>query len=615
MSGRALLATFLALALLRSSEPAAQMSSAPVIKEQSSYYYLDNQLFYEFGGSIPELLPGKMERTFSGVNNGLSSSIQYEDGWPASLGSGKIAGCGYGGTYVDLDRDGDLEIIQSSRNTYVYAWHHDGTSVAGWPFKTSSFVIAAPAVGDIDNDGYPEVVINSNNGYLYALTHNGVVMDGWPIRIDVNWTTSMEMARYQSSPVLADVNGDSCLEIIFNRMYISSTYPPEGTYIYNYEGQIIPGWPQTYLYGEWTDCTPCVADLDGDGSLEIVTGVIYSDEPPNHNKIYVWHADGSLMEGWPRIFEDYWWSPFRAITAGDVSGDGEPDIVAADMQYVYVTDKNGAMLEGWPYYIDFDLSGHYLALANFDADMNLEVVVTWPSGNQVILLDHNGTVMNGFPASVPIPYHATVADIDNDGRNEIICDSYGSNSIYAINDDGSLAAGFPLPTSGHAYYYPLIVDLDDDGDVEIGAGDVDLTGSPLYYYVWDLNSPCNYRMMAWPMFMHDRCHTGMYGYSAVTDARLESPPDIVLYQNYPNPFNPSTTFRFSIPEPMNVKLEIHNVRGELVRILWSGRHEGGTKEIRWDGEDGEGHAVASGIYFYTLSTPRISLSRKLVYLK
>lgn len=74
------------------------------------------------------------------------------------------------------------------------------------------------------------------------------------------------------------------------------------------------------------------------------------------------------------------------------------------------------------------------------------------------------------------------------------------------------------------------------------------------------------------------------------------PVSVELHPNYPNPFNPSTTIRFSLREATRVKLEIRNVRGQLVKVLANDRFNAGQHTLSWDGTDESGRQVASGIY-------------------
>ena len=89
-----------------------------------------------------------------------------------------------------------------------------------------------------------------------------------------------------------------------------------------------------------------------------------------------------------------------------------------------------------------------------------------------------------------------------------------------------------------------------------------------------------------------------------------------LAQNYPNPFNPQTTIAFSLKARSHVRIDVFDVTGALVRtVLDETRAAGAYGDVRWDGRDGSGHAVASGVYFYKLSADGFSQTRKMVLLK
>jgi len=95
------------------------------------------------------------------------------------------------------------------------------------------------------------------------------------------------------------------------------------------------------------------------------------------------------------------------------------------------------------------------------------------------------------------------------------------------------------------------------------------------------------------------------------------PSRLTLYGNMPNPFNPSTTIRFAVPagSPQPYSLRIYDVRGALVRELGSGRIAGGNHEVRWDGRDGRGAPVSSGVYLYRLAVGADKLTGKMALLK
>ena len=72
--------------------------------------------------------------------------------------------------------------------------------------------------------------------------------------------------------------------------------------------------------------------------------------------------------------------------------------------------------------------------------------------------------------------------------------------------------------------------------------------------------------------------------------------------NYPNPFNPTTTISYNIGQTGNVKLQVFNIRGQVVRTLVNEVQNAGRHSIVWNGDDSNSNNVASGIYFYRLET-------------
>ncbi len=94
------------------------------------------------------------------------------------------------------------------------------------------------------------------------------------------------------------------------------------------------------------------------------------------------------------------------------------------------------------------------------------------------------------------------------------------------------------------------------------------------------------------------------------DGNVVGPARTMLGQNAPNPFNPMTEIKFSLAKAGNVRLQVYNVRGELVETLADGSMEIGPHQITWDARD-----KASGVYFYRLEAPDFSETRKMIMLK
>ena len=93
------------------------------------------------------------------------------------------------------------------------------------------------------------------------------------------------------------------------------------------------------------------------------------------------------------------------------------------------------------------------------------------------------------------------------------------------------------------------------------------------------------------------------------------PVKTVLHQNHPNPFNPSTIIQYDLAELGHVTLRIYDLRGALVRTLEDRDRLPGRYEVGWNGENDRGERVAAGVYFYRLTAPGYSQTRKLVLVR
>ncbi|MDI3504603.1 MAG: hypothetical protein PWP64_1539 [Candidatus Cloacimonadota bacterium] len=97
----------------------------------------------------------------------------------------------------------------------------------------------------------------------------------------------------------------------------------------------------------------------------------------------------------------------------------------------------------------------------------------------------------------------------------------------------------------------------------------------------------------------------------------EIPPPAAtqLFQNYPNPFNPVTSIKYDLAENSRVRMDIYNVKGQLVKTLLNQDMLAGTHSVIWDGNDDKGRAVSSGVYFYRMTMPNKVLTNKMLLLK
>lgn len=176
--------------------------------------------------------------------------------------------------------------------------------------------------------------------------------------------------------------------------------------------------------------------------------------------------------------------------------------------------------------------------------------------------------------------------------------NYGEHNLSA----GSL---FADTNAGNVEYLRL---APGSPCIDAGTPDISLLGLPPY----DLAG--NQRVWNGIIDM------GAYEYSSepwvsIDDPELPAIDQLVLRQNYPNPFNPSTTIAYSLPEAAKVRLDIYNVKGQLVKTLVNGEMPGGTHSVVWNGRDNDNNAVASGVYFYRVSSPKATRTKRMLLMK
>ena len=83
-----------------------------------------------------------------------------------------------------------------------------------------------------------------------------------------------------------------------------------------------------------------------------------------------------------------------------------------------------------------------------------------------------------------------------------------------------------------------------------------------------------------------------------------------LSQNYPNPFNPNTRIEFELPKTTFVKIEIYSSVGQKVAELANNNYPAGSHAIEFNA-----NLLATGVYFYKLTTPEFEKTRKMLLIK
>ncbi len=211
---------------------------------------------------------------------------------------------------------------------------------------------------------------------------------------------------WYASPLVADLDGDGSNELIaaYYSLYV---YDSSGILLDRADGG------QGRIYAPHV-----VADLEGDGVVEIVYG--------NRHEVYAYEwRDGGLQlkSGWPADTTSAGRrSEVRGLAAADLDGDGTIEVVATTTQTA-PTDQGGAQV----FVLSADGSTYQPAGAGFPAWPRYNNR-TGPGGDA----DRNGAGHQGYGA---YGLNVALGDIDDDSQLEIIV-TYDNHHIQAFNHDG-----------------------------------------------------------------------------------------------------------------------------------------------------------------------------------
>lgn len=213
----------------------------------------------------------------------------------------------------DIDGDGRKEVVFGSYDNYLYAL--DGaTGQLQWQFFPRTQIESSPAIADLDGDGQMEVVVgvgsiaDVGDKGVYALRgSNGSVK--WVHDLGAN-------QRIISSPAIGDVDGDGQLEVAIgtntNQLLVFAGQGNGSQAVIKYE----------HTAGKFIESSPGIADIDGDGRMEIVVG--------SHDfKVY----SLEVVPGQRQLRVEWTYTPpaanifFSSPTLADIDGDGNIEVI------------------------------------------------------------------------------------------------------------------------------------------------------------------------------------------------------------------------------------------------------------------------------------------------
>ena len=207
---------------------------------------------------------------------------------------------------------------------------------------------------------------------------------------------------------------------------------------------------------------------------------------------------------------------------------------------------------------------------------------------------------------------------DEANNRLLICAWYDGSPIQAVNlTDSSLTDVVATP-----YGNCDGLSMDENGNYYFSTW----TDNSVYYYdhtftnpptklTDGLNGPANIsynkrdKLIVVPDFNSNSLKYIPIPVTSVEE-ELEVPNMFEVYQNYPNPFNPETEIRYTLTTADHVTIKIYDLLGKEVATLVNENQKSGEHSITFKPDN-----LSSGIYFYSISTPNFSKTRKMVYSK
>ncbi len=404
---------------------------------------------------------------------------------------------------ADLDGDGVPEIVAATMAGAIYAWS-DGALREGFPVwsigrEPEEFdgddvwdrgFWAAPTLADLDGDAQLEIIVAGMDGRLYIVDHGGRDWGPYPLELCHPDNCGRLGAPIVCSPAVGDVDGDGDLDLALGTNETTEDARFSVSMLIDATtGESLPGWPRATqglvgeaslipIVGEGHPASMALADLDGDGDLELADSVFLA-----HTQLL--HHDGEELVELAHFADEYGedantdepslvhFSEHPAF--GDLSGDGVPDLV-----------QGGA---GTMFLVSLPLV--------FQRDFQ-QPVAAWDGAS--------GGFLPGWPQQIEdlqFFMAPAIADISGDGAPEAIAVSGGS-LVHAWDAQGLSPAGWPKLVGHWVIGSPAVGDIDGDGWL-----DVVVTTRLGWVFAWSTRGPAD-GVIEWASVHHDAANTSNY---------------------------------------------------------------------------------------------------------
>lgn len=343
------------------------------------------------------------------------------------------------------------------------------------------------------------------------------------------------------------------------------------------------------LLGSQSPSKVCTGDFNEDGHTDLVI----ANYLPSDISIFLGAGDGTFTAG-----NKYAWmgAEGRDVTVEDYNEDGHADIAEVCERYCDVViflglgdgtfdcqencydagDGPSAIING-----DFNSDGH----------IDLAVVNSWSDNVSILMGIGDGTFISAVNYNTGDGSQSIASgDYDKDGYIDLAV-------ANPLSDDISILLGVGDGTFSSAVYY--------------GAGDY-----PTAITTGDFNED-SYSDLAtsnWSSGDVSILINAVGDLAAAEEEHFDYKLNR-LFPNYPNPFNPNTAIKFSVQKENHIHIAVYDILGHKVSVLIDKIISPGEYEVRWNGKNSAGKAVASGVYIAEMRSGEYSSSMKMVLIQ
>jgi hypothetical protein len=346
----------------------------------------------------------------------LDSRLDDLPSWPKHSPKGYFSSP----ALADLDGDGQPEILVGSEAGRLFAWHADGSDADGFPVDLEYKLWASPTVAEGSR-----IAIGTQEE-MFLLDAQGRSIDGWPQPIH-GWPDATATYAPNLLAVTTLTPGD----------------PSRGwLFAWHDDGQLLPGFPVELPMD--SDSSPALADFDGNGHMWIVFGddagwlhVVdtAAHERPGFPVQTKGPRPGPTPTPHPPGGNVY--SIEASPAVADLDGNGRLEIAVGSWDgHMYLWDDAGQSIRGWPILVEDQIISS-AALVDLDDDDRLDIVVGSKDGH-LYGWTIWGQPLIGFPHDLGAPVFSSpwVGDLEGDGRADILVGA--NNGIHLLKDVGPL---------------------------------------------------------------------------------------------------------------------------------------------------------------------------------